>query len=171
MTKKISGGFTLFEAVIYIAIFAFLFVLVINVLITMSGSLAELERFRQVTTGGALGLERISRETRDAISVDTEASTLGTSLGVLVLNTEDEAGEAGTISFYVQDGALYVERSGASGEALTGEDTEVTSLVFRHIVTENGEAVKIELEVEATRGARSISMPFYNTIVLKGSYE
>lgn len=172
MNKSYSNsGLSMMEAVVYIAIFAFLFVLVVNVLITMSGSFAELERFRQVTTGGALGLERIAREARDAVSINTSLSTFGSNPGILVLNTVDEDEEAHIVRFYGSGGTLYVQLDSASAERLTGDDVAVSNLVFRNLSSTESDAVKIELQVHSQRGAREISIPFYDTIVLRGSYE
>lgn len=173
MNRKVSkiSGVTLFETIVYIAIFAVLFILVINVLITMSGSFTEVERFRQVTTGGALPLERMSREIRDANSINVAESAFETSPGALTVNTKDAQGNSHTVHFFVTNQTLFIETDSDGGTPLVGDGVVVTNLIFRDISGDKSQAVKIELEVQNKNGSRKISIPFYNTIVLRGSYE
>jgi len=53
---------------------------------------------------------------------------------------------------------------------LTPYTVEVTSLVFRHVLGTETEAVRIEMTLETREGARTISEDFYSSVVLRGSY-
>ncbi len=88
-------GYTLVEAIIYIAILAILSIVFISLLFTMTQSYTKFRLERDLASSASLGLERLARETRQAKSIDL-ASTLGSHPGRLFLKTTDSAGAATT---------------------------------------------------------------------------
>jgi hypothetical protein len=115
-------------------------------------------------------MERISREIRQSKSVDVVNSTLGSSPGVLQLNSTDSAGTSMIMKFSVLSGALNIYKDNVLIGNLLGQKVSVTSLIFRRVITTNGEAVKIELTLQITSGNVTRSENFYDTIILRGSY-
>src|SRR3989338_8641633 len=103
-----SHGYTLVEAIIYVAILAGLAVVFISLLFTMTRSYAQFRLERDIASSASLGLGRLVREARSAASVDP-ASVLGSHPGRLRLNTTDENGLAITLDFYLSAGALMVK--------------------------------------------------------------
>src|SRR3989344_1463298 len=102
-------GYTLVEAIIYLAILAILTVTFISLLFTMVQAYTEFRLARDLVSSAALGLERLVRETRQAASVDLGLSVFGTPPGRLVLNTTDETGLPATVEFYLAAGTLMVK--------------------------------------------------------------
>lgn len=116
-------------------------------------------------------MERISREIRNASSIDVANSSLGSSPGVLQLNSVDELGNSQTVKFNVSGGELVISYNGVSIGNLLGNNISVSSLIFRRIgTTASGEAVKIELILQDNKSQDLKIENFYNTIVLRGSY-
>lgn len=170
--NKINRGLTLLEVVIYIALFAFLLVLVVNVLLSLSTTFVEVSRLRALAFAGNASLERISREIRDASSIDGGGSVFGEHPGELILEGEDVDGNERTIHFFLDaDERLYVEENSGSDELLSGENIRVSNLIFYDLSGVTSSAVKIEMTLENDEGRRMISENFYDTIVLRGSYE
>ncbi len=162
-------GYTLLEAIIYIAILAMLTVTFINLLFTMVKSYTEFRLTRNITASASLVMERIVREIRQATSVDL-TSTLGSHPGRLLLNTTDGNGAATTRDFYLTLGTLMVKEGSGAAASTTAKSVSVDNLVFRQINTANSSAIKIEMTLTAKRGEVSRTEKFYNTAVLRGSY-
>ncbi len=162
-------GYTLVEAIIYIAILAILSIVFISLLFTMTQSYTKFRLERDLASSASLGLERLARETRQAKSIDL-ASTLGSHPGRLFLNTTDSAGAATTIDFYLLDSTLMVKPGSAMAASTTAARVKVDNLVFRQINTAESSAVKIEMTLSSSRGQISRTAKFYATAVLRGSY-
>ncbi|MBI4136129.1 MAG: prepilin-type N-terminal cleavage/methylation domain-containing protein [Candidatus Vogelbacteria bacterium] len=162
-------GYTLVEAIIYVAILAILAVTFISLLFTMVQAYTEFRLARDLVSSAALGLERVGRETRQAASVDP-ASTLGSHPGRLLLNTTNESGAPKTVDFYLSAGALMIKDGAALAASTTSGLVTVDNLVFRQINTAESQAVKVELTLSASRGSLTRTEKFYDTAVLRGSY-
>lgn len=162
-------GYTLIEMIIYIAILALISALVINSLAIMIGSFGEARMLSKINSSAETAMERMSREIRSAYDVDQVASVLNSHPGDLTINIQPDPLE--TARFYLESGMLKVSENGATGEPLTSSGLTVSNLIFRLITSGTvSKAVKIEMEIQGTRGNRQFSEKFYNTIILRGSY-
>lgn len=167
-TKK--RGITLIEVVVYTALLAFLSVLVIRASLSMYDTYVYVTVLSDINNSATLASERLTREIRDAETVDIVSSTLDSSPGLLVVNSP--SGEA-TISksFYINEqDQLVIEEEGGNPIALTEDQLEVTNLVFRHIVTNHSEAIKVEMTLQNTVKGEVIERNYFNTILLRASY-
>ena len=163
-----SRGYTLMELVVYVAVFALLSVVVVNAILSVAGTFLVIRAERNVNTTANTALERVVRETRLAIGVDTFASTFGAHPGRLTLNTTDTNGIAATVEFYIENGTLKVRENGVDAGALTPSTVAIDTFIMRFITVGSVQAVKIELTLHDTRGGTARS--FYNTALLRGSY-
>lgn len=163
-------GYTLLEAIIYIAILAVLSVIFVNLLLTMVRTYTEFQLARDIASSASLGLERMTREIREASNVDLGLSALGAHPGRLVLNTTDDSGSPTTIDFYLSAGTLMVKEGSGVAASLTTARVNIDNLLFRQINTANSSAIKVELTLSSARGALVRTEKFYNTAVLRGSY-
>ncbi len=170
MIKHKKNGYSIVEILVYLAIFTSISILVINSFIIILGSFSTTRANRDLLESGSTAIERISREIRQAKSVDIVSSTLGTNPGVLQLNSSDTSGVSEVIKFSITNGALNIYKDGTLIGNLLGQNVSVSSLIFRRITTTNGEAVKIELTLEDTIGNITKLENFYDTIILRGSY-
>lgn len=170
MNIQKKNGYSIVEILVYLAIFTTMSIMVINYFIVVLGSFHTTRANRDLLESGATSIERIAREVRQADSVDIVNSTLSSSPGALQLNSTDSSGNPMIIKFSVTNGALNLYEDGSLIGNLLSENISVTTLVFRRIVTANGEAVKIELTLQSTDSDNSQSENFYNTIILRGGY-
>lgn len=170
MRIKKNKGYSVIEIIIYLAIFAFLSVTVINSFIVVLGSFNITRTNRDLLESGSTAMERISKEIRQAYDVDTVNSIFLSTPGSLQLNSTNSSGTASVIKFSVSSNALNMYQDGVLVGNLLGQNISPTNLVFRRIVTTNGEAIKIELTLQDTRNKDHPSASFYDTVILRGEY-
>ncbi len=164
-------GFTLVEMVVYAAVLGVLSVLAINSTFIMTQAYASLRVSRDLNQSATAVLERMTREIRAASGIDPSSVT-GTNPSDLVLNTKDAGGAITTVEFYkdLTDNLIKVKEGGIAKGSLMTSSTQVNNFVVRTMSGTNSKAVKIELTITATRGTKSKTRNFYNTVVLRGSY-
>ena len=155
---------------VYTAILVILTTVLVNIFITLRRTYSALTATEGVESSAIISLERMTRDIRDATSVDTGLSTLGSSPGVLQLNTTDAGGVATTIQFFVSGQIVHVKEAGVDVGPLIASSTRVTNLVFRKITTAEAQAVKIEMTLESGTSTSYRQKKFYSTVVLRGSY-
>lgn len=164
-------GFSIIEIIIYLSIFTILSILVINSFITVMRSFSATRENISLLEAGINGMERISREIRKSDAIDLVNSSL--SEGILHLNNTKDgfvkrfSSESGDLNLYECSslGACDI----LSGN-LIGENISLESLVFRRIITEKSEAIKIEMSLRDVRSKTGKVENFYNTIILRGGY-
>ena len=156
--------------VLYVGMIAIISVLAMQSLFTMIRAFTNIRIMQDLNNAGTTAIERMAFEIRSAYDVDTGNSTLGTSPGALALLTTDSGGNNTTAGFSVVSETLRVSEGGTDAGALTATNITVDSLIFNSIITTNSEAVKIQIQLSATRGNTTETKTFYDTIILRGSY-
>ncbi len=170
MNKNKQKGYSLVEMLIYLAIFTIMSIAVINSFIVIMSSFTTTRTNRDLLESGSTAMERMSREIRQAISVDVANSTLGTNSGLLQLNSTNNSGNVTVVKFNVLNGNLNLSQDGVLFDNLLGQNISTTNLIFRRIATTKGEAIKIELTLQDTKSKNLKTANFYNTIILRGGY-
>lgn len=171
MYTKRNKGHSLIEIIIYIAIFSALFVVVINSIVVVFRTYGTTRTNRDLQESGSIVMERLVREIHQAKNIDVTNSVLATSPGVLQLNSTTQGGTVTVMRFVTSNGALNLYQDGTIIGNLLGQNVTVTSLIFRRITTTNGEAVKIEMTLRDNRSPSLKQANFYNTVILRGSYQ
>ena len=170
---KKSSGFTLVETIFYLAFLVILLGVVIMLIISVAQTYQTIQATKNLESSAIFSLERMSRDIRNATSVNVAQSTLASSTaGVLVLNTLDASSTAQTLKFYIATStkAVSVDYSGAYVGPLTLSGVTVNTLEFRLTTSTNSQAVKIDLGLTSVVGGASTTKNFYTTVVLRGSY-
>ena len=158
-------GYSVMEAVVYIAILALISVFTINTILVTAKAFAAQRNLRNVHVSLETALERIAREVRFADNVNTASSVFGVSPGVLVLSSIDPTTSSPqTITFTLTQNIITIQKNSGTPAPLTSPRVNVTNLLFRHIVAHGttSQAVKVELEADSKK--------FYDTIILRRSY-
>lgn len=168
--KSYSQGVSAVELILYITLFAVLSVVVLNSLIVTMRSFSEVRSNHDLLNGGLYSMERMTREIRNAESVDILGSTLGVNSGVLALTTRDISGNPKTVIFSKSGTSLIISENGVTG-TLTGQNVDITNLVFYQTTTVKGSVIKIEMTVQDNRSPSGRSENFYNTVALRGGYQ
>jgi len=168
---KKEKGFSLVEIIIYLGIFSFISIFTINSLIISMSAFNATHTNHILLESGLSSIDRISREIRQANSIDIGSSYLGSSPGVLQLNTKDSSGISTTIKITKEGSVLNLYSPANTLIApLLDSDVAIDSLIFTRIDTTAGEAVRVEMTLRDTKSKTIKTENFYNTIILRGSY-
>ncbi len=169
--QNTSGGFSLIETIVYIALFIVISTVLVSTLFGMLHAYTELRVNDDLLDAEHVSMERMTREIRNAIAIDP-ASSFGSDPGTLTLDAKDGAGSPKTVEFDVSpSGALeVVDSTDGAASALTGSKVRVTSLIFRNITDATGSAVRVEVTFESLRSSVGESVTVSDTAVIRGSY-
>ncbi len=158
---KKQSGFSIVEAIIYIALFVMLSLVLIDSLMLMGKAYNEVRINRDLLESANTAVERLSREIRNSQNWDSSGSVFGTNPGVLKLDTT---------KFELVGGNLQLTNAGVVEGALTLPSTKVTSMIFKNINTTYGKAVRFEITIQSLRSSSGKSISIEDTITLRKSY-
>ncbi len=166
-----SGGYSLVETIVYMALFVILSTVLVGTLFSMTKTYKDARATNEIVDSSSLSLERMTREIRNATDIDMTTSSFGSNPGTLKLDTTADDGTPKTIQFDVTgDGALELtDSTDGTPTDLTGSEVQVTNLVFRTITTAHSQAVRIEITLASLR-IPTKTATFTDTAVLRGSY-
>jgi len=165
-SAKNNKGISMIELLFYIAIFSVLFLVVINSMIFMTRSFRETVVNTDLTQSTSV-MERISREIKNATSINTLSATS------LKLNTIDAISQdVSTITFTLNGTniEMYDGNNALIGN-LNSPNVAITALSFVQITTTEGTAVKIFMTVKSNHYNSVRTENFYDTVVLRGDYQ
>lgn len=160
-------GFSLLEMLFYMAILVLLLAVMMNMVISVVRSGRIINSLRNVENSAIVSLERLTRELRQAESVNVSLSTLDSNPGKLVLEGTDETGSPRTTEFYLSLGRLLFKENGVDVGALSRSDARVSSLIFRRFAGPNAEGIRIEITIESGTSTHYRSEKFYSSALLR----
>ncbi len=161
-----SRGFTLVETILYIFVLTIIVSITTLSVTTSFKFFEEIKSNRNIIDSSVVAMERISREIKQADSVDSVSPVFGTSSGSLYISTT-ESGTTYTRSFAVSGGEIVLSQNGTVVGSLTSSNNvTINSLIFYRIVTSRGDAIRVVLTVSDTSSSPR-SVTFYNTINLR----
>jgi prepilin-type N-terminal cleavage/methylation domain-containing protein len=168
--KRFSAqhGFSLIEMLIYLAILTVVFVVIVNTILSFTGSYRTLSAYRIVEHSAISSFERMTRDIRGATNINAAQSTFDTNPGVLSL-TSTIGSVSTTTRFYVDNNTLKVDVNGVYIGPLTTSNVAVTNLTFSRLIGSTTEAVKIDMTLQGTSGPATTSNNYHVTVVVKGS--
>ncbi|MBI3075182.1 MAG: prepilin-type N-terminal cleavage/methylation domain-containing protein [Parcubacteria group bacterium] len=172
-TRYRTKGFTLLEAVVYIAILSFIFIIAAHTTIVATAAFGKSRVKRALAAEGYVAMERIMREIRLAHGIDENGSIFGVAQGVLKLKTRMSADDATetTRTFDISSGIVRLTESGNEPATLSGTGIRVTDLVFTRIGTQDDpRAVRVTLSAESAYKTLRDTRTFYGTAVMRGRY-
>ncbi len=168
MNKK---GFTLIETIVYIAVVAVVALSFGGMVLAVARSYSRLSVVRSLDVAGTSAMDRMTRTIRSASSIDLAGSTLGSSPGVLSLNIVGSNGVSSKTSFQVSGQNLQIKVAGIDQGTLLPSEVTVGKLLFNSITSSSSQAVKLELQLTAKFGSASSTQTYYDTAILRGSYQ
>lgn len=162
-----NKGFTLVEMIIYIAVIGLMFSVTTNTIVSFTQSYRHLSVLRSLDRSAITILERMTRDIRNANSINTGQSVFVTNPGILsVVHTSGSLST--TTRYYTQSGQMRLDVNGAYVGPLTLNNATVSNLVFQQM-TGTSTAIRIDLTLQATSGGVTRTKPFHATVILKGS--
>jgi type II secretory pathway pseudopilin PulG len=159
-------GFSLIEMLLYLAITVTLASALVTTFLSLDTTLIRNRVERELTEAAQMSLEQMVRTIRNAHSVNTAQSTLGTSPGTLAVV---ESGS--TTAFSISNGRLVMSINGTQVGPLTSDAVTVKSLTFHHHVGSTFEMVRAELVLSTNHRTSSSTRTYYTSAVLRGAYE
>lgn len=166
-------GFSLIEAVMFIAVFVLVTTLMTELLVSQLVAWGEVRSERAAVDGAVNLLDRINHEIQLAQSVNVSNSVFGTSPGSLEFVTfvTPTSSVTTTVDITLTDSQVRVGRQGQSIESLNATSTlRVTELVFHHLATSTSEGIRTELSVEAGKGRFVSDKTIRTFVILRGGY-
>ncbi|OHA90871.1 MAG: hypothetical protein A2665_00040 [Candidatus Zambryskibacteria bacterium RIFCSPHIGHO2_01_FULL_46_30] len=160
-------GFSLLEMLFYIAILVLLLAVIMNMVVSVVRSGRIINALKNVENSAVVSLERITRELRQADSVNVSLSTLDSNPGQLVLEGTDETGSPRTVEFYLSLGRLFLKENGVDVGALSQSDAQVSRLIFQRFSSLNAEGIRIEITLESGTSTHYRSEKFYSSAILR----
>ena len=165
--SKKQKGFTLVEAIIYVALFVMLSTLLVDSLFIISRAYNDSRINRNLLNSAHVSVERMTREIRGANSwVSGDSSVFGFNPGKLTIKFADTTTETFELSGGV---ILFTDKTGVTSN-LTANNVNVDSLIFQNISTLNGSAVKFDMTLTSLGFSPSKTISISDTVVLRGSY-
>ncbi len=161
-------GFSLAETIVYIALLAIIFIVVINSLVAIMTSYYTVKSSKDIENSAMLGLDRIERDTKNAASIASISTS--TNPNSITINTFDTNGNPLVDRFYVATGTLSVDENGIYSGPLSVSGVTVTSLIFSPINTGNSSGVRIQMTLQTGSGNAFKSKNFFDTALMRGSY-
>ncbi|MBI2023975.1 type II secretion system protein [Candidatus Giovannonibacteria bacterium] len=157
-------GFTLVEAILYIAILGILGVSVVNLILTSSATVRQIRSERRIASVGEAAMENLVREIRQASDVLDASSVFSSNPGILSLRTVSFPGSSTVITrtFSLGSGRLQKQDDLGSPEYITPPEASISQLVFWHSATSTSDLISFQLTVD--------SKNFYGSAVLRSKY-
>jgi hypothetical protein len=171
LSLKNKKGFSAVEALIYSAILLIVLFFIVRTVIIVNKTHRQVKLTQQIESSGVLAMERILREARNATSITTAQSVLGSSPGILKLAGTDEIGVNYVLTFDLSGSKVRIAKDTESPGALTETGITVQSLIFRRLANSNSEAVRVEMILNGTAGDINKTLELYGTAVLRNSYQ
>jgi len=167
INKKIDNGFSVMEIIIYLSIFTVMSIVVINSFIIILSSFSSIRTNHDLLDSGSMAMERITREIRNAKSIDLTGSNSVFESNSGAIRLKDVDGTS-YIDITRSTNFLNLSKNGTLFGNLLAPNIIVTKLYFRHIVTAKGEAIKIEMILQDKRSKINKTANFYDTVTLRG---
>ncbi|MES3005076.1 MAG: type II secretion system protein [Patescibacteria group bacterium] len=161
-----TRGYSLVEMIIYVTILSIVSVVLVNTLLSFTGSYKQLQALRAVDRSAMDVMEKFSRSIRSSTSIDIGGSSFGANPGVLVL-VETDGLVSTTTRFYLENQVVKMDVNGVYYGPLSLGVADVTSLVFRKTDSDSTSAIKIEMTVSANIGGVTKQKNFFLTTVTK----
>jgi prepilin-type N-terminal cleavage/methylation domain-containing protein len=166
MRHRSRHGFSLIEMLIYIAVLSVIFIVVVNTVLSFTGSYRKFTAERLLDRSATDALERLTRDIRGATTIDVLNSTFGNATDTLTL-ISTSGSISTTTKFYISSNNLRVNINGTYFGPLTVSNVSVTTFTLKKLSSTNSTAIKIDLTVQATNGALVINKNYHSTVVIK----
>lgn len=166
--RSYTKGFSLIEMLVYVSVMTVIFLIVVQTVLLFTSSYHRLTALRTLDHSASDSMERMTRDIRNATSVDALNSVFGGTTGSLSVVANLNSVST-TTKFYLVSQALDVSINGSLIGPLTNTPVSVTALTFTSLTSANTTAVKVDMTLVVTDGPVTLSKKYHTTIILKGS--
>lgn len=164
-----NKGLSLVEIIIYIGIFGFLSVTIINLFMGTFAVFAKVRANNGLLQTGSALIEHLNYQTRNAKGLAT-GGTYGTSPSIIALTVEDGGAVQYVYTYDVSGGVLRQKIDLGTAQPMHSSKQEVTNFTVNEITIGTRKALRISLTLHDSRVIPAISETFTTTVIVRGSY-
>jgi len=172
--KKSHHGFSLLEAVVYVALLGVVIVFIANSLIFLVQTYARARAEREVLANARSIVDHLATKSSSSQETYSFTSKFDTDAGQLSLVSVVAPTTGHTTAyadFWVDNGVVYMREEGGAETALSAATVRVTILRFERIIQALGrEAVRMTIRVDAASPTFPASAILTTTTALRGNY-
>lgn len=160
-------GFTLIEALVYVAILGIVSAGSITLLFNLDDLFFQYRVQQELFSSGTATLDRILTELRQAESIELAQSELATStIGALTL-----VSDATTTSVALLDGDLQITVNGEVEGLLNSSLVTVDGFTVFHYSLARSDLVRVRLVLSANQGEYTETLTLAGAAVIRGTYD
>lgn len=166
-------GFTLYEILIYLALFLMLSVLIVGLVVQLLTGGYKSARSREVVSSVAVALDTMLYEGKFASAVYAPTSIFNSNMSQLSLQTtiNPPAGEdIAFVDFYIDNGRLFIKRESENAKALTSDRVTVDGFrIVRLNPVTTSESLRVGLSAHHrfSRGSENDLFAATTTVTLR----
>lgn len=165
-TLKNAQGFTIIESLVYIVVVVLIAGAMVTTFLSLDDVLLRNRSERMITNDITVTFERMMKDIREAESAESDSDGNGTH------NDLELTSGATTTKFYESGGKIVVDVNGAILGPLTSEEVVVDNLSFtKYMAGPTTTMIRAEIELSITNKAIATTKTYFNSAVLRGSYE
>jgi len=165
-----KNGFTTIELLVYVAGMVVLMLAIGTLIYSMYNFYRDATIGPRVDRIGISVVDRITKDIRTGVSINTELSRFNVPTGAISMNAQSGASLL-TKYFELIDGRVVYIENGGSTQYLTPDDISVSNFYLTPISTPISQAVKYNIDITYTsRGVETIKN-FTGVAILRHSYE
>lgn len=165
--KNNKKGYTLVEALVYIAVFILMSFLVVTLILSIGETNKEVSPLNSLSRNAVSVLELLTREIRSSNNIDTANSRFNDANGVLQLNTQDADGYPRTVKFYLESGVVKLAENGTDLGPLSASEVFVNGLTFNLASSTSQALVRVELDLTAGSGKYEKTDKYFSAVGLR----
>jgi type II secretory pathway pseudopilin PulG len=144
-----SGGFTLIETLIYIAIIGIVITSFVEFSISVSNSRGKAYVASEVQSNLRISMDLIKQRIREATDVVTASSTFSSDPSFLTLTMASSTLNPTTIGLSSDNGVLGIKEGSNATTTITSSEVSVTNLVFTNLTASTTrENIRIQMTIE-----------------------
>ena len=160
-----NGGFSLIETIVYISVLTMVMGIFTMIVMAVSNSYTQIAIIRNLDTAAVTSMERITRSIRSSSVVVSPTASATSS--VLNLTQPDLV----TNLFQISNQNIQIKVNDTDQGTLLPPEVIVTKLIFTLADSGVSKAVKIEMQLRNTSGGETRTETYYDTVILRGSYQ
>lgn len=169
-------GMSLVEVLVYMSILVLLLGAIIQTVLLLTTHYRAVRNTRDIEDSAIAVLDRLTRTARNADDIVIASSTpSGTDPSAIALIATDAATGVSTTTVFTVDTVtkrVVLYENGIYLGPITKESVSVIGFKVIHIVSSNSKAIRVELSLLSDQATPAvISKNFYDTAVLRGSYQ